>query len=743
MDPQAQTPSGGDVFDQITSQTQSNAPQGQNHPAPDNSGLSGGDVFDQITSQTPVGPQQQPQSSSAIHNDEIKVDPNAPWYKQAGQMAGSVVEGIGQGGFKTVAGLSDIADKVTGTKPGAVNQYLHDVAGDNNTPGSSNIYNKVGYGGETLAEFMMGDEALKALSQSDKLMAVAKWMKIAEKSPRLMQALKFGATASKANAELSPEELEIVRQSPRLAKWVGLGLQAARAGVVQGAQTTVRTGGDVKQGAKDAGLATVTGGVLGAAGGAISGVAGRVGEAGKAAQSLTDAAGNASTKEEVAKAVGNTINTNEKALHTEYEAGIQDLGKRLGNTDVSAQANPVADRAKLLLSEPNPEDHPIVRQAGQAAGEQLAKPVRDLLKSISRGKLAVTEEDGAAAAEASKPSGLVGADGKPIQGEPVEPEGKGAPPYKINDLVQLRQTIRSMADGYQYGDINSRALRSLINGAGDSVSPVDQTIEQLANQSGDPSAAQDYLNLRSNYRDKINAFSVPVISKLREGKIDDAARDFVGVTSKGDALPKAGKVRYNTDQLRTVLGPDGLKQFGSQVFGTMLQDSVENSRFNPAKFASTLGRVSQETKGDLFDASKVDYGLQQLMSDAKSAATIQHLTRLGVLFGATAADAALASTGHIGEVASAGVSLVSMLGMTVAEGGGIAKGRELLDMIANHPKMWSFYRGLGRVADIPDVQTAAKVGRQAVTSDVASPAREDPRKRVYSGVKTALGGDQQ
>jgi hypothetical protein len=644
-----------------------------------------------------------PQQAPTPHSDEIQVAPQGVGSfkgnaKNAAKAAGALFEGAGEGAFSTIAGITDIGDKIghainpNNPEHSQASKTLHHLAGDDNTQRGG--VQSVGYGGETLMEFLMGDEAIKALPLAKRLSVAAKTAQSLEGSPRIMRALQVGASVLKR-----------------------AGLSAAEAGTVQGTQTFARSGGDVGETVKDTALAAGTAGGLGVAGSALGGVLGKGGEVAGKVKELSDQVGNAATKEEVAKSIGSKIDTAEEALHTRYENGIQDLQGRLQNAEISPQENPLAEKAKEVLAEPNPEDHPTVARTKVAAGDHLDKKVRDLLQEYATGE---APESANKVAEDAQPSGLVGPDGQPIQSEAAEPEPTLNPAYKIDDLIKLRQTIRSMATGYDYGDINSRALRSLLPA-------VDDTIGKLAEQSGDATAVSDYKNLRSDYKNEINLYDEPVIKKLREGKVDDAAKDFVGVVRDGSALPTAGKVGKNLENLRGIIGDDGVKQFGKQVLGTIMQDSVENGRFNPARFVGTMKKVTEQTKVNLFNSEDADSGFQQLMKDSKSAATIQHLARVGVLVGA-------AKLGMAYPEGAVGAGLVSILGLTVTEGGGVAKGRELLDYIANHPKMWGTLKALGNAAENPTAQKVAGTAAKAAGNAVVQSTKPSQSQNQYQGV---------
>ena len=180
-------------------------------------------------------------------------------------------------------------------------------------------------------------------------------------------------------------------------------------------------------------------------------------------------------------------------------------------------------------------------------------------------------------------------------------------------------------------------LKKLLYDNEDKSSAMDSTIESLAQQSGDSKATQDYRDLRANYADKIGAYDDPIIKKLQAGDPDYASKYFIGVKRANSALPSAGEIRANTNNLQKVLGPQGLKNFGKQVFGTIMKDSTDKTGFNAAKFMDTMNRIDDETKGKLFDLKAANGGLRQLYRDSESAAKLQHLTRVGVLVPAGAA----------------------------------------------------------------------------------------------------------
>ncbi len=647
-------------------------------------------------------------------------DPNEGFFTHALKDAGNLVQGAGQGVASTVAGVADAyrkansVDEATGNNPiaDAISKHAHILAGDHMQDRSG--ASAAGYGGETLAEFMLGDEALKSLSLADRLSAVSKSMKILEKSPRLVQALKVGA-------------------------------EAARAGAVQGTQTLLRTGDPgeaLKTGLETAGTTGVLGGVTHAAGA----VASKLGKAGTTAGELAETAASAPDKQTVAQNIQGRLIQSENDLHQNYENQTNNFHSRLQGSTIPAADAPIADKAQDILAKPDPEDHPFVQQAAEANGEKLDKPVRSLLENIANGKVPLTQEDIDAAdtANKNKPT-ILDASGKAIETPDVEPEAADAPDLDSHAVIDLRQKIRALASNYEPGDINARALKRLLWDSSDHSSAFDDTFENLAQQSSDPTVGADYKALRDDYRSKISLYDDPVIKNLMQGKVDDAAKAFVG-TKSASGLPTAGKTAFNTNNLRTLVGEQGLNAFRNDVFTNMLKESSDSNGFNPAKFTDTWKKVASGTQDDFFSVDDPSIHPQTLITslsqDAKSAASVQKLTRAGLLLAgsgvAGAANYVLPATA----AAYADGGLTAALAVA-AHGKGLNGAKELLDYVANNPKTWAFWRGVGKFAESPRAASVARnvtrTGQAAVNLNATS-NEEDQKAAAYRQAQSALSG---
>ena len=210
-----------DAFDMAAVQgqpAQPSQPQSQQQPPQ-------GDAFDQVAdsngNSNASGQPSTPSVPNALH---IASDDN--FAITAAKGVNAIGAGIGDGVLNTLNGGVSLLHL-----PQATLQTRQQQLEQQNSENPA--LNQLGYGSETLMEFLTGDEALKGLALSDKLLKSAKIAKALEGSPRLIQALHVGA-------------------------------DALRGGAVQGTLGTVRSNGDLKTGAEEGAAAAGLSGVLGA-----------------------------------------------------------------------------------------------------------------------------------------------------------------------------------------------------------------------------------------------------------------------------------------------------------------------------------------------------------------------------------------------------------------------------------------------------------------------------------------------
>jgi len=598
-----------------------------------------------------------------------------------------------------------------------------------------------GYGGESLMEFLAAEPAFAKLGLAERLSAVSKITKILQESPRTMNIARIGAAVSK-----------VLERA---------GVSSVQAGTVAGLQTFLKSGGDFKQAWNDAWKTGAVALPLSTATEAASEVGENMGGTATRYGRLKQAAGNAATKEQVATGIQGTLKSAEQQMHDEYEAGFQNIADRTQGHTILSTHTPLAEAAAEALHVPGPGVSSLEASLDKKIGEGLDPRTRELLTELSTGVSADDQKAYETALRAARhPEPTLGVNGQPLtdaQGRPVThmPEQPTTPvPHEFTgqELVRFRQKIRKLSEEFDYGNINSRTLRGLISSFGDRVSPMDETLGQLAGQFGDNQLVNDYRQMRQTYMAKHDVFeNNKVIDDLMAGKVDDAAKGFLTLTREGVASPTTGRAMKNIRDLRTIIGDDGVHAFGRQVFGTVLRDSTEpNGAINPDRFFNTLQRFDSQTADQLFDWADARNGLEALKNDAQSTAILQKFTRAGVLSGVGALGGAFP---HVG--------LGTLVGMVAGEGGGmggIAKGRVLLDWIALHPKTWAMWERFGRAATSPTgkvvagamrygagkvveaVQGEPMPGEQNQLEAQPSPEKKAAEQKVYGGLGSTLGG---
>ena len=653
---------------------------------------------------------------------------SVPWagWKEAGLEVAGIPAGVGEGIFSTLAGASDVSRKIVnglsdslhltaeqsdilrvflgslGALPlvsDAEQNKMNELAGQGE---QGNAGEDIGYGGETLAEFILADYATKALPVAQRMEVAAKAIKTIEGSPRLSQALKFGT---------------------RMLSLAGI--HGTEAGLVQGTQATLRTPGTLEEKAK-------TGLKQGAEVGILTGIAtipsqlfssfaGKTGNAAEAYHKLESLGANGPNQDQITNELSDSLKVAYNKWQQSYEDLVRDptnpnsIEGRLGGTTIDAKNNPMALKATELLKEPIPNEHPTTTEAKELANEQLSPKTQKLLQGIASGEVPIE------AAEKETGTTLLDQYGNEIKGAKA-PTTKPRPPYTIHDLIETRQALREAANNYDYKNVNAYVLRQMNKS-------IDSTIDELAQQANDPSVLTDYKTLRANYADTLNAFENPVIKNFMNGDPKAAINQFITFEKANSAMPASQRQLFNFRDLHTILGDDGTKAFGKAVFNTMLKGSFErigttalpddlmgsmkSGRFNPAKFNAVWDIISPQSKAELFNVNDVQNGMKALATDVRTAGLYQKLLRVGAFGGLMAA-------GHIaGKLAGGhpyiGMSLGAAAAIVAGEGPGyMGTARNLLDYVALHPAAWKGMEAVGKIAGkgtgiVPSTAAAAGV----------------------------------
>lgn len=263
-------------------------------------------------------------------------------------------QGIGKGldetfstieqGMHKVPGLGSIMDATGGSA-----QLAHDkrVA----TQPVHGVGGAIGYTGENVGEFLLGDEALKGLSLGDRLLKTSK-------------------------------ALKLIEGSPRLAKAVEIGMNAMRAGTVQGAISTVKSDGDIEHGLGQGALAAGTVGALSSAAPLYRAI-----KPAFSLQAVQDAL--EGSHADIQKA----LETGTQAIQDDWHQGVRDIFDRVAN-DAGVTPEPAEslhDVASNVSDAIKAKAQGLYKQADAAVGGTRFQSFQDAVKNIRN---AIREEVG-------------------------------------------------------------------------------------------------------------------------------------------------------------------------------------------------------------------------------------------------------------------------------------------------------------------------------------------------------------
>lgn len=585
------------------------------------SGAPGDIMFDQPKAPTTPSP--------------FTMNDNDSFLTKAGKAVGGTVMGVGEGVASTGAGLTDLL----GGKNTTLSHELHFLASENpgqETSGSE----KVGQGIETIAEFLMGDEALKGLSMADKLKNVSGLMKFIEKSPKLEQALHLGINVGKAGAELSPEERALLQEHPILARLAGHGLAAIRQGVTQTGQTLVKTGGNVGEALKSGATMGATSAALGVPLGVAGGLLAKGGEAAETAQNLAGQAAGGSTETEVNQQLGNTVqNTLQPTIDTaqaakeeaegrianaaqspadiaanapgheaitaaaqkaakagyeslgnEFEKGRNILTNATKGQELTYENSPLQQAAKDLLGQGKAAEHPLDEAFNQTRpGSDYANTkLQKLIDPYGENEL----QD---AAKEIGPDGTPTKKATQAQTELADIAQQKAEKPITMDMKQLldrRKLLNEDLRSTGWATDEQRADRDIFHKL---IGGIDDSIEQLTNQSGNPEAIDALGKMNADYKAGITRFQNPDVKSLLQGNSNDIMKRIMGgATSVAD---------INT--VRDAIGKDAFSKLADSSVQQMAADAIDKTtgQFNFKTFFNNWTRIPPQTRAAMFQGS--------------------------------------------------------------------------------------------------------------------------------------------
>lgn len=558
-----------------------------------------------------VGQPQQPQQSTTS---------DVPWYKKITNFQEDMAKGFGKGAEATASGVSTLLNKIPGV--GETLAPSAGVAAMKEQAQPTNFAQNVGYGGETLMEFLLGDEALSAVgSLGMKLDKIAKIVKTVEQSPKLMAALKIGTSALKAGTVQGGITLARKQNVEEALKEGGtMAAVSAALGVplevLQKALKTASEGGEAltKLEGKAANAPTDSE-IVGSLRNKVEEGNQRLvaehemGQAGEAEKALSQGIENAPEKKELVTGLQGQINDAETAMHSNFEEGLKDVHERLQGAELPQKGGPIANKAQELLDNPpiNTEGENEVLTATRGAARDMLKPqVADMLELAAKGERE-TEA-------ATKPL-LVDASGNPIGGSAAKTEP--LKPWTIEDLTAFRTKVRQLAQSFPRGDINARTLRQLIPS-------IDDTIEEMATKTGDETLTSDYKALRDTYKNTVKFFDKPeykIIQKLQDGDMDEANRMFL---KSGNSISNLDKLEEFFKQTQGKQAGEAMNEFTDNLVSTMMKDAADKDTgvVDAEKFLKDFGKLKDPVKERLgkLSGGQLNARVQEALENAKTVA---------------------------------------------------------------------------------------------------------------------------
>jgi hypothetical protein len=487
--------------------------------------------------------------------------PEASFSDQLAQQEGEAGKAFGAGAEETATGLAKIGSHIPGVS------YLSDKIGNAlglpKLGNNANPYDmaqqaaksdvnattqttagKIGYGGENLTEFILGDEALKGLSFAEKLKAASGVAAIFEKSPKLMHAAQVGATM-------------------------------LRHGAVQGAQTLAKTG-DVNEATKEGVTQALVSGVLGGAGAAVSGFAENAApEAEKIAgvevpkTPLNEA--KPSLKAKILKPLATTEGA-QKAIDTQTQP--QAVKATIANLDQSALdkinnlrglrgETPAEFDPKTVQSVGNIADH--LQNEAQTTYKKFDK-VSDELRTEWQQQVKDVKTQNKEALQAWKDSQVSDEGSEPKPSKP-KPEEIPAPPEpeSFTDMQAQIQKARNTLKSSAPNDAKEAAIHTL--------DEYNQKIEDFTNKHSEAAGVGDDERRAAN-----KAYQTSTRYDWINNKLQSALTNSAGAT--GDEISEVKKI--NPITLKAMPGQFD-KKFGEGSFRAMLGEGGWNNYLNVIK----------------------------------------------------------------------------------------------------------------------------------------------------------------
>lgn len=343
-------------------------------------------------------------------------------------------------------GISDVLETGHSTEEGV-------ERGEQIAPPS--VARDIGEVGGNVAQFILGDEALKGLSLADRLGVASKIAKAVEGSPKAAKALDIGMTALRQGAVSG-----------------GLALAQGKSASEAGENAAVTSG-----------VSAVLGGIGIGAGALYESIARQTPEAiaeakalavdsgSKLANDIANKSTGVGSSYEGAQLIKQQITAAKDAMHANYAQGLHNIIEKAGDVTTNIESSPLLQTAK---------DYASMSDVPEALQSALQNPTAQ----------------GAKVAE--------------FADEIVNGEQKD---YNVKELEGMRRVVGNKVRMLESNPAEYEARNAWISIR----NSLDQTIQKALGDAGLSQSAKELSDLRSVYADQIESFESNVIQRLSEG----------------------------------------------------------------------------------------------------------------------------------------------------------------------------------------------------------------------------------
>lgn len=313
----------------------------------------------------------------------------------------------------------------------------------------------------------------------------------------------------------------------------------------------------------------------------------------------------------------------------------------------------------------------------------------------------------------------------------------------VGDIQAIRKGIGNQA----FGQLSDQAMSRL---AQDSINPTTGEFDLsrwIRNMNNIPESVRDEMadagafksGILNNILDQARSISASgVIENSNEAikNAQDAMTKIMGNSPDVMAmLKKPEKVKMLSD----TIGPEAMGALGDTILRNQLREAAtEISKKGEVKVGSVSTGKFINFVNELKDSPEVvnaffkptperAQAYAKLLQSANNVEGVKTMIKLGII----APTLGAAAGGAIGHSVWA-----ALLGSIAAEGAGgyFSKARDLLDYLANHPRVWSTLKSANNFAERPATKAVSNLARIAAGKAVASPSLRD----ILSGTSSQL-----